>query len=127
MTRDVETLELILSQINSQWQRPLDDHELEVWKRTLAPAGQDQLDPEIAARVLLMLKGREEFGIMRPSVVAFKSHYDRAVQATIPAPPDLADMPVSRERAREHIEAAKAALKAAGEPKADCEPAGTLL
>ena len=113
---DTETLELLLGLLSSLWPTPLDDHELEVWKRTLAPAGGEPLDPEIAASVLKMLKSWDEFEFVRPSFVAFKSHYDRAYQLTVPPPPDPADQPVSRERAHEWIDDLKQTLK---KPKAE--------
>jgi hypothetical protein len=121
---DAETLELLLAQIASIWPRPLDDYELEAWKRLLSPPGRPALDPELVADVMVWLKHREEFRIVRPSTIAFKSHYDRAVEAAKPVPPTPAEMPVTPERGTEIIGDIRAGLEAS---KDDPQPSEQLL
>ena len=102
---DADYLELLLAEIATLWRSPLAETELAAWRRTLRPAGRQDLDPGVAARVLLDLKHSERFRQNRPTVNQFLAAYRQAVEQRAQD-----DMPASTVTAAAALAQARSAL-----------------
>ncbi len=112
---DAETLHLLLRQVAGLWVRPLDEYELAVWKRFLAPETGNPVDPEFAAEALLLARHSGAFEHKRPDPSEFASFYDRVVRASEPPAPDPAEKPATSETVSTVLEEARAVLHQAAE------------
>jgi hypothetical protein len=105
VTMDAEFFEILMNEVATMWTRPLLDVELDQWRRMLRPDPSMSLDPDLVAETLVKLKQSPQFDHQRPDVIAFRWHYDKALELTKPKPVDPKDKPSTLEQAIQHLDA----------------------
>lgn len=114
---DAETIDLLVSQIDTQWDRPLLEFEKDQWRQLLTAEPGEELDPEFVAEAILLAKHSPIWQNARPDLESFASFYrrvERAHQAP-PASTDPGEQPATAETVTAVLAEARKCLSHADE------------